>query len=68
LVDSALRLLITLGTAIQKRSMLFSDEQKLLLEGWKNGFINRLGVTVPYMEPFISEFLVTVETFPKKLP
>jgi hypothetical protein len=36
--DSALSLLITLEAAQQGRSVLFSDEQKLLFKGWKKGF------------------------------
>jgi hypothetical protein len=34
----ALNLLFNLGAAQQGRSMLFSDEQKLLFEGGKKGF------------------------------
>jgi hypothetical protein len=36
---SALSLLITLEAAQQGRSVLFSDEQRLLFEGWKKGYI-----------------------------
>jgi hypothetical protein len=32
-------LLLNLGAAQQGKSMLFSDEQKLLFEGWKEGFV-----------------------------
>ncbi len=35
----AVSLLLNLGAAWQGRSMLFSDEQKLLFEGWKKGFV-----------------------------
>ncbi len=38
-VDSALSLLITLEAAQQGRSVLFSDEQKLLFQGWKKRFV-----------------------------
>jgi hypothetical protein len=37
--NSAVSLLLNLGAAQQGRSMLFSDEQKLLFEGWKKGFV-----------------------------
>jgi hypothetical protein len=36
---TAVSLLLNLETAQQGRSMLFSDEQKLLFEGWKKGFV-----------------------------
>ena len=36
---SAVSLLLNLGAAQQGRSMLFSDEQKLLFDGWKKGFV-----------------------------
>jgi hypothetical protein len=36
---TALSLLITLEAAQQGRSVLFSDEQKLLFQGWKKGFV-----------------------------
>jgi hypothetical protein len=39
LIDSDVSLLLNLGAAQQGRSMLFSDEQKLLFEGWKKGFV-----------------------------
>jgi hypothetical protein len=32
-------LLFNLGAARQGRSMLFSDEQNLLIKGWKKGFV-----------------------------
>jgi hypothetical protein len=35
----AISLLLNLGAARQGRSVLFSDEQKLLFEGWKKGFV-----------------------------
>jgi hypothetical protein len=38
-VDIAISLLLNLGAAQQGRSMLISDEQKLLFEGWKKGFV-----------------------------
>jgi hypothetical protein len=38
-IDSAVSLLLNLRAAQQGRSMLFSDEQKLLFEGWKKGFV-----------------------------
>jgi hypothetical protein len=34
-MDSAISLLLNLEAARQGRSVLFSDEQKLLFEGWK---------------------------------
>jgi hypothetical protein len=37
--EAALSLLFNLGSARQERSMLFSDEQKLLFKGWKKGFV-----------------------------
>jgi hypothetical protein len=39
LIDSAVSLLLNLEAAQQRRSMLFSDEQKLLFEGGKKGFV-----------------------------
>ncbi len=39
LIDSALSLLINLEAAGQGRSVLFSDEQKLLFKGLKKGFV-----------------------------
>jgi hypothetical protein len=39
LINSAVSLLLNLEAAQQGRSMLFSDEQKLLFEGWKKGFV-----------------------------
>ncbi len=36
---TAVRLLLNLEVARQERSMLFSDEQKLLFEGGKKGFV-----------------------------
>jgi hypothetical protein len=33
----AVSLFLNLGAAQQGRSMLFSDEQKLLFKGWKKG-------------------------------
>ncbi len=38
-INSAVRLLFNLGAARQGRSVLFWDEQKLPLEGWKKGFV-----------------------------
>jgi hypothetical protein len=38
-IDSAISLLLNLEAARQGRSMLFSDEQKLLFEGRKRGFV-----------------------------
>jgi hypothetical protein len=38
-IDSAISLLLNLGAAQQGKSVLFSDEQKLLFEGWKKGFV-----------------------------
>jgi hypothetical protein len=38
-IKSAVSLLLNLGAAGQGRSMLFSDEQKLLFKGWKKGFV-----------------------------
>jgi hypothetical protein len=38
-IDSVVSLLLNLGAAQQGRCVLFSDEQKLLLEGWKKGFV-----------------------------
>ncbi len=38
-IDSALSLLITLEAAQQGRRVLFSDDQRLLFEGWKKGFV-----------------------------
>jgi hypothetical protein len=38
-IDSAVSLLLNLEVAQQGRSMLFSDEQKLLLKDGKKGFI-----------------------------
>jgi hypothetical protein len=38
-IDSAISLLLNLEAARQGRSMLFSDEQKLLFEGGKKGFV-----------------------------
>ncbi len=38
-IDSAVSLLFNLGAARQWRSVLFSDEQKLLFEGWIKGFV-----------------------------
>jgi hypothetical protein len=35
----AVSLLLNLGAAKQGRSVMFSDEQKLLFEGWKKGFV-----------------------------
>ncbi len=37
--NTALNLLFNLEAARQGRSMLFSGEQKLLVEGWKKGFV-----------------------------
>jgi hypothetical protein len=37
LIDSAIRLLLNLGAAQQGRSMLFSDEQKLLIRRLEKG-------------------------------
>jgi hypothetical protein len=37
-IDSAVSLLLNLEAAQQGRSVLFSDEQKLLFEGRKKGF------------------------------
>ncbi len=37
--EVALSLLITLEAAQQGRRVLFSDEQKILFEGWKKGFV-----------------------------
>ncbi len=37
-IDSAISLLINLETAQQGRSVLLSDEQRLLFEGRKRGF------------------------------
>jgi hypothetical protein len=37
--NSAVSLLLNLGAARQGRSVLFSDEQKLIFEGWKKGFV-----------------------------
>jgi hypothetical protein len=37
-IPSTVSLLINLETAQQGRSMLLSDEQKLLIKGWKKGF------------------------------
>jgi hypothetical protein len=42
LIDSAVSLLLKLEAAQQERSVLFSDEQKLLFEGGKQGFVNSL--------------------------
>jgi hypothetical protein len=39
LIDSAVSLLLNLEAARQGRSMWFSDEQKLLFEGGKKGFV-----------------------------
>jgi hypothetical protein len=39
LIDSAVTLFLNLGAAQQGRSVLFSDEQKLLVKGWKKGFV-----------------------------
>ncbi len=39
---AAVSLLLNLEAARQGRSVLFSDEQKLLFEGWKKGFVNSL--------------------------
>jgi hypothetical protein len=36
---SSISLLFKLEAAQQGRSMLFSDEQKLLFKGWKKGFV-----------------------------
>jgi hypothetical protein len=38
-IDSAVSLLLNQGAAQQGRSVLFSDEQKLLFKGWKKGFV-----------------------------
>jgi hypothetical protein len=38
-IDSAVSCVFNLGEARQGRSMLFSDEQKLLFEGGKKGFV-----------------------------
>jgi hypothetical protein len=38
-IDSAISLLFNLGAAQQGRSMLTSDEQQLLFEGSKKGFV-----------------------------
>jgi hypothetical protein len=38
-IDSAISLLLNQGAARQGRSALFSDEKKLLFEGWKKGFV-----------------------------
>jgi hypothetical protein len=38
LIDSAVSLLLNLEAARQGRSVLFSDEQKLLFKGRKKGF------------------------------
>jgi hypothetical protein len=38
-ISIAVSLLFNLGAAQQGRSVLFSDEQKLLFEGWKKGFV-----------------------------
>jgi hypothetical protein len=37
-IDSVISLLLNLEAAQQGRSVLFSDEQKLLFKGWKKGF------------------------------
>ncbi len=37
--ESSVSLLLNLGAARQGRSVLLSDEQKLLLKGWKKGFV-----------------------------
>jgi hypothetical protein len=39
MIDSAISHLLNLEAAQQGRSMLFSDEQKLLFEGGKKGFV-----------------------------
>jgi hypothetical protein len=41
LIDNAVSLLLNLEAAQQGRSVLFSDEQKLLFEGGKKGFVNK---------------------------
>ena len=38
-IDSAVSLVLNLEIAQQGRSVLFSDEQKLLFEGGKKGFV-----------------------------
>jgi hypothetical protein len=38
-IDSAVSLLLNLEAAQQGRSVLFSDEQKLLFKGGKKGFV-----------------------------
>jgi hypothetical protein len=45
-IDSAVSLLLNLEAAQQGRSMLFSDEQKLLFEGGKKGFVENTKLDV----------------------
>jgi hypothetical protein len=39
LLHLAISLLFNLGAARQQRSMLFKNEQKVLFDGWKKGFV-----------------------------
>jgi hypothetical protein len=56
--------LITLEAAQQGKSVLFLDEQELLFEGLKRGFVNSLTPKVAHMRPFFYELHSSLITSP----